>query len=212
MSAIRDEHDTQNRTLLARKSALDSIVSELSSLRIFGKDSVIAGVPSGTKSSGTSLRAGSDAPSPAILATSGSRMEVEGEESNEGIGVVHSGNLGESNEGEEKEGSKIGVARSSSTMQLFGSSRQSTPLLHTATSQLRKLNTTGLASSVRDSAIATGNASVPGGSGGRAMTPGGANGANMGGVADTPTISRNGTPAPGTPVEGAEGIEEGEGR
>ncbi|KAJ7178984.1 Tho complex subunit 7-domain-containing protein [Mycena filopes] len=38
MAAIRAEHDTQNRTIQAQKLALDTIVSDLGSLRFMGKD------------------------------------------------------------------------------------------------------------------------------------------------------------------------------
>ncbi|KAF9534786.1 Tho complex subunit 7-domain-containing protein [Crepidotus variabilis] len=38
MAAIRSEHDTQNRTIHSQKSALDGIISELSSLRFMGKE------------------------------------------------------------------------------------------------------------------------------------------------------------------------------
>jgi len=36
--AIRSEHDTQNKTIQGQKSALDDIISDLGSLRFFGKD------------------------------------------------------------------------------------------------------------------------------------------------------------------------------
>jgi THO complex subunit 7 len=38
MEAIRTEHDTQNRTIQGQKIALDTIVSDLESLRFLGKD------------------------------------------------------------------------------------------------------------------------------------------------------------------------------
>lgn len=38
MAAIRSEHDTQNRTIHGQKHALDSIISDLGSLRFIGKD------------------------------------------------------------------------------------------------------------------------------------------------------------------------------
>lgn len=38
MAAIRAEHETQNRTIQAQKTALDGIVSDLGSLRFMGKD------------------------------------------------------------------------------------------------------------------------------------------------------------------------------
>lgn len=38
MAAIRVEHDAQNRVLLAQKSALDIIVTDLAGLRFIGKD------------------------------------------------------------------------------------------------------------------------------------------------------------------------------
>ncbi|KAJ7044502.1 Tho complex subunit 7-domain-containing protein [Mycena alexandri] len=42
MAAIRAEHDTQNRTIQAQKTALDTIVSDLGSLRFMGKDREVA--------------------------------------------------------------------------------------------------------------------------------------------------------------------------
>ncbi|KAJ7638994.1 Tho complex subunit 7-domain-containing protein [Roridomyces roridus] len=45
MAAIRAEHDTQNRLIQAQKAALDTIVTDLSSLRFMGKD---AGSPEDT--------------------------------------------------------------------------------------------------------------------------------------------------------------------
>ncbi|TFK75759.1 hypothetical protein BDN72DRAFT_867525 [Pluteus cervinus] len=38
MAAIRAEHDTQSRTIQGQKAALDTIISDLGSLRFFGKD------------------------------------------------------------------------------------------------------------------------------------------------------------------------------
>jgi THO complex subunit 7 len=38
MAAIRSEHDTQNKIIQGQKSALDGIISDLGSLRFFGKD------------------------------------------------------------------------------------------------------------------------------------------------------------------------------
>ena len=38
MAAIRAEHETQNRTIKGHKSALDGIVTDLSSLRFMGKE------------------------------------------------------------------------------------------------------------------------------------------------------------------------------
>ncbi|KAF9478184.1 hypothetical protein BDN70DRAFT_65757 [Pholiota conissans] len=38
MMAIRAEHDTQNRTILGHKTALESIISDISSLRFMGKE------------------------------------------------------------------------------------------------------------------------------------------------------------------------------
>jgi len=42
MAAIRSEHDTQNRTIQAQKTALDTIISDLGSLRFMGKDREVA--------------------------------------------------------------------------------------------------------------------------------------------------------------------------
>ena len=38
MAAIRTEHETQNLTIKARKSALDGIIADLNSLRFMGKE------------------------------------------------------------------------------------------------------------------------------------------------------------------------------
>lgn len=40
MAAIRGEHDSQDRTLIAQKTRLDKLVSELSELRLMGKPEV----------------------------------------------------------------------------------------------------------------------------------------------------------------------------
>ncbi|KAH6915030.1 Tho complex subunit 7-domain-containing protein [Coprinopsis sp. MPI-PUGE-AT-0042] len=45
MATIRGEHDTQDKTLLAQKAALDAIVTDLVSLRFIGKDKDAASVP-----------------------------------------------------------------------------------------------------------------------------------------------------------------------
>src|SRR5258706_14146803 len=38
MSAIRTEHETQNRLIQNQKSALDGIIADLTSLRVIGKE------------------------------------------------------------------------------------------------------------------------------------------------------------------------------
>lgn len=45
MAAIRAEHETQNRTIQGQKSALDGIISDLSSLRVMGKEPEVSSVP-----------------------------------------------------------------------------------------------------------------------------------------------------------------------
>lgn len=45
MAAIRTEHDTQNKTIQCQKSALDSIVTELGSLRFMGKEPETTSIP-----------------------------------------------------------------------------------------------------------------------------------------------------------------------
>jgi len=45
MAAIRSEHETQDRTMLSQKAALDGIVAELSSLRFLGKDKDTTSAP-----------------------------------------------------------------------------------------------------------------------------------------------------------------------
>ncbi|KAF5390595.1 hypothetical protein D9757_002655 [Collybiopsis confluens] len=46
MLAVRDEHETQVRSIQSQKIALDSIVSELGSLRFSGGDSTVSALPS----------------------------------------------------------------------------------------------------------------------------------------------------------------------
>ncbi|KAJ3932276.1 MAG: Tho complex subunit 7-domain-containing protein [Lentinula lateritia] len=46
MVAIRDEHETQSRTIQSQKVALDGIISDLGSLRFHGGDPTASGVPS----------------------------------------------------------------------------------------------------------------------------------------------------------------------
>jgi THO complex subunit 7 len=45
MAAIRTEHETQNRLIQNQKSALDNIIADLSSLRVFGKEPEAATTP-----------------------------------------------------------------------------------------------------------------------------------------------------------------------
>ena len=45
MAAIRTEHDTQNKTIQCQKTALDSIISELGSLRFMGKEPETTSIP-----------------------------------------------------------------------------------------------------------------------------------------------------------------------
>jgi len=42
MAAIRSEHENQNRVIQGQKTALDSIIAELGSIRLMGKDKDIA--------------------------------------------------------------------------------------------------------------------------------------------------------------------------
>ncbi|KAH8110991.1 Tho complex subunit 7-domain-containing protein [Phellopilus nigrolimitatus] len=124
MQIIRDEHNSQNRSILARKSALDTIVTELGHLRLLGKD-----VP---KAEGSGSRADSEDPLPAPMA-SGSGMDVDGAENanaTEGEGEKES-------EGGLKDTVSLNVSAKSFTQQ-----RQGTPLLQTATHQLRLRNST----------------------------------------------------------------------
>jgi len=51
MAAIRAEHETQNRTIQTQKSALDGIISDLSSLRFLGKEPEAASVPQSPRTS-----------------------------------------------------------------------------------------------------------------------------------------------------------------
>lgn len=81
MAAIRAEHDTQNRTIQGHKSALDTIISDLSSLRFMGKEPETTPTPSIPQS----LRA-TPAPEPDVESslTSFSAEEVE-EDKDDGL-------------------------------------------------------------------------------------------------------------------------------
>ncbi|KAF8192462.1 Tho complex subunit 7-domain-containing protein [Pholiota molesta] len=81
MAAIRAEHDTQNRTIQGHKSALDTIISDLSSLRFMGKEPETTPTPSNPQS----LRA-TPAPEPDVESslTSFSAEEVE-EDKDDGL-------------------------------------------------------------------------------------------------------------------------------
>ncbi len=45
MAAIRTEHETQNKTIQCQKSALDSIITDLGSLRFMGKEPETTSIP-----------------------------------------------------------------------------------------------------------------------------------------------------------------------
>ncbi|KAJ7765033.1 Tho complex subunit 7-domain-containing protein [Mycena maculata] len=84
MAAIRAEHDTQNRTIQAQKSALDNIVADLGSLRFMGKDREAA-VSSDQSPEDTPAPETADAPTNATEGGTAvpEKMEVEVEEGEE---------------------------------------------------------------------------------------------------------------------------------
>ncbi|KAI5116348.1 hypothetical protein M0805_002253 [Coniferiporia weirii] len=125
MQVIRDEHDAQNRSILARKDALDLIVANLTQLRILGKDIL--------KIDASGSRAPSEPSSPAPMA-SGSAMDVDG---------------GDSTTATEGEGGKDGekLPKGSATRKVFAgssASRQPTPLRKSATNVLPLRQSTSL--------------------------------------------------------------------
>ncbi|KAJ7682635.1 Tho complex subunit 7-domain-containing protein [Mycena polygramma] len=94
MAAIRGEHEAQNRTIQAQKAALDTIVSELGSLRFLGKDREAA-TSTDLSPRDTPGPEGSAEPSTATAegeATVPDKMEVEeGEEETAHESVVPAG-------------------------------------------------------------------------------------------------------------------------
>lgn len=49
MTAIRAEHDTQNRTVQGHKTALDTIITDLSALKFMGKEPETPSVPQSSR-------------------------------------------------------------------------------------------------------------------------------------------------------------------
>ncbi|KAJ7129506.1 Tho complex subunit 7-domain-containing protein [Mycena epipterygia] len=81
MAAIRAEHDTQNRTIQAQKSALDTIIAELGSLRFMGKDRETAASSDPSPRDTPGPETAGEAPVAAESASGPEKMEVEeGEE------------------------------------------------------------------------------------------------------------------------------------
>lgn len=172
MQVIRVEHESQNSAIHARKTALDAIVSDLGQLRILGKETAIAVAKGGANGS----RAPSEPTSPARPSSAAdSAMHVDIEEGRESPSA-------------EKSRDDKDSGRSVSTVPLLNPSaklfapRRSTPLLHTATHQLRLQNSASMESNL---------------------------GADMGGMAGTPAESREATPAPPplTPTQSQEDTE-----
>jgi THO complex subunit 7 len=76
MVAIRAEHDTQNRMIQGQKSALDTIISDLGSLRVLGKEREVASL----------LESPSTTPAPEGIDVAGDSAEDSGNII--GVGVV----------------------------------------------------------------------------------------------------------------------------
>ncbi|KLO12740.1 hypothetical protein SCHPADRAFT_929062 [Schizopora paradoxa] len=162
MQVIRVEHESQNRSIHARKVALDTIVSDLKHLRILGKETAAA-VAKG-ESAGPQAISEPASPAPPISAVD-STMHVDGEDGSQ--------SPTEEKQRDEKDGetpsrATLAVPQLNPTAKPFAT-RRSTPLLHTATHQLRLQNSTSMESNL---------------------------GADMGGMAGTPSESREATPAP----------------
>lgn len=158
MQVIRVEHESQNRAIHSRKIALDTIVSDLKHLRILGKETAAALAKGDTTGSQVPSEPASPAPptSAADIA-----MHVDGEEGPQSPSTER--------QREDVQGrSTLTVPHLNPTAKPFAS-RRSTPLLHTATHQLRLQNSSSMESSL---------------------------GADMGGMAGTPAESREATPAP----------------
>lgn len=126
MQIIREENEAQGRSLLTRKSTLDSIVSDLSQLRLLGKDAL-------KLDTGTS-RINSEAPSPALGTTRlGSGADIGDEEG-----------AADGEDGEKSSDSKTSLNPSA---KLF-TPRHSTPLLHISAAQLSLQDSTSSSNGV----------------------------------------------------------------
>ncbi len=159
MQVIRVEHESQNRTIYARKTALDAIVSDLGQLRILGKETAAAVAQGDANGS----RAPSEPTTPVHPANAAdTTMQEDGEEGSE------SPSTGKSRDGDSQGHSTLTVPHLNPSAKSFAP-RRSTPLLHTATQQLRLQNSVSMESSL---------------------------GADMGGIAGSSAESREVTPAP----------------
>ena len=77
MTAIRVDHDAQNRLIHAQKSALVSIISELGSLRLMGKDTE---TPRGTTPALDAVGSDGEVPLSIVTAADADTEKEEGEE------------------------------------------------------------------------------------------------------------------------------------
>ncbi len=86
MMAIREEHETQTRTIQSQKAALDGIIAELGSLRFSGGDPTTSVVTSnrGTPALDSAASDGLEEPEPAAIGTPVPAKEEEKEEGEEG--------------------------------------------------------------------------------------------------------------------------------
>ncbi|KAJ4478288.1 Tho complex subunit 7-domain-containing protein [Lentinula aciculospora] len=85
MVTIRDEHETQTRAIQSQKIALDSIISDLGSLRFPGRDPTISGVPSNRGTPVLESRASEGLEDSEIIQSSAVTLELsKGDEKEEG--------------------------------------------------------------------------------------------------------------------------------
>lgn len=131
MQAIRAEHETQDRMIHARKSALDGIVGDLGLLRLLGKDSEVSQAPS---------------PMPDVELTSADGAEISSGkdgEGKDGNGSAESGEAGEENDGREGSAAPSSTASLNPTAKPFAP-RTDSPLRNAAALALRRSNTNGM--------------------------------------------------------------------
>ena len=86
MAAIRAEHETQNRTIKGHKSALDGIITDLTSLRFMGKERETTLIPESRPETPTSDVASAVESSLTSINSGSSEIGEETQEREEGEG------------------------------------------------------------------------------------------------------------------------------
>ncbi|KAH7887612.1 Tho complex subunit 7-domain-containing protein [Phlebopus sp. FC_14] len=121
MTAIRAEHDTQERIIRAQKSALDGIVVDLSTLRLLGKDK---------ESTASRLASPLPTPAPDSADAHGGNRTLSPRDDGKPTEGVESGEVAdEKEEGEDDDSIDVPLSTKISTIAKEGASRQSaTPL------------------------------------------------------------------------------------